>query len=348
MGFFAQFFQWLGLQLTAYVGSKTALVASAIEPAAVTLGTVYVMLWGFLSMTGRIQEPIWEAVKRMLMLAIVFGIGLRLWSYNELIVDTFLRAPGQLSASLTGASDAVAVVDQVWLDGQAIGEQLLTKGSILDSDFAYYIAGFIVLLTVGLAVAMTAFLIALSQVALSMVLALGPIFIVLLLFDATKRFFEAWMAQLANYALVGVLAVLAASLLLSVLRAYAQHAAAQGSGITISDSIRVCMVAVLTFLVMRQVMPIAAGLASGVALSSYGLISGVVRWGMGSAGRTGHELARGVMDGIRREPVGRWDSMRRMAGNRIGRGLSAGWQGPTRGGTVVPRERIMPRPTPRR
>lgn len=348
MGFFAQFFSWLNTQLASYVSAKTAMVASAIEPAAVTLGTIYVMMWGFLSLTGRIQEPIWEGIKRILVVAIVLGMGIRLWTYNQLVVDTFARAPDQLAAAIIGAPDVVSVIDKVWLDGTATAEQLLTKGSILDSDFAYYIAGFLVFLLVGLAVAVTAFLIALSKVATALILALGPIFIVLLFFDSTKRFFEAWVAQLANYALIGVLALLAASLLLSVLRAYAQNAAALGTGITIADSTRVCMASVLTFLVMRQVMPIAAGLASGVALSSYGVISGAVRWGMGSARRSGYEISRGVMDGIRREPISKWDSFRRMAGNKIGRGLSGGFQGTSRGGTVVRRERVMPSTTSRR
>ena len=52
--FFTQFWTWLNAQLAAYVGTNTAAVAGAIEPAAVTLATIYVMMWGFLSLTGRI------------------------------------------------------------------------------------------------------------------------------------------------------------------------------------------------------------------------------------------------------------------------------------------------------
>ncbi|MGH8849086.1 MAG: type IV secretion system protein [Polaromonas sp.] len=99
MGFFAQFFSWLDGQLANYVSSHTTQVASAIEPAAVTLATVYVMIWGYLSMTGRIQEPIWEGVKRILTVAVILGVGLRLWTYNEIITDTFYKAPEQLARS---------------------------------------------------------------------------------------------------------------------------------------------------------------------------------------------------------------------------------------------------------
>ena len=344
MGFFEQFFTWLNGQLATYVSANASRVASAIEPAAVTLATIYVMMWGYLSLTGRIQEPIWEGVKRILVIGIVLGIGLRLWTYNDVAVDTFTRGPDQLAAAVLGSPSTMSVVDQIWIDGNLIAEQLLSKGSVLNANFAYYLAGFLVYFLVGLTVVVTAFLLALSKVALALILALGPIFIVLLLFDATKRFFEAWIAQLANYALVTILATLAAALLLSVLRSYTKNAASLGGAITIAEGARVCIASALVFLVMRQIMSIAAGLASGIALSSFNAVSSLLNWAMGGAKRTSYEFSRGVLDGLRREPGSRWDSFRRLAGNRVGAGVASIGQIGTsrRGGTVLPREQVMP------
>ena len=323
MGFFEQFFSWLNGQLVTYVSVSAARVASAIEPAAVTLATIYVMIWGYLSLTGRIQEPIWEGVKRMVVIGIVLGVGLRLWTYNDVVVDTFTVGPGQLAAAVLGSASTLSVVDQIWIDGNLIAEQLLSKGSVLNANFAYYLAGFLVYLLIGLTVVVTAFLLALSKVALALILALGPIFIVLLFFDATKRFFEAWLAQLANYALVTILTALAAALLLSVLRSYTQNAASLGGAITIAESARVCIASALIFLVMRQVMSIAAGLASGIALSSFNAVSGLLTWTMSGAKRTSYEFGRGMLDGLRGEQGSRWDSFRRLAGNRVGAGVAS-------------------------
>ncbi len=347
MGFFEQFFAWLNGQLANYVSTNTARVASAIEPAAVTLGTVYVMMWGFLCMTGRIQEPIWEGVKRILTVALILGVGLRLWTYNDVVVDTFTRGPEQLASAILGSPSTIAVVDQIWIDGNLTAEQLLNKGSVLNSNFAYYLAGFAIYFLVGITVVVTAFLLALSKVALALILALGPLFIVLLFFDATKRFFEAWIAQLANYALITVLATLAAALVLSVLRSYTTNAAALGGAITIAESARVCVASALIFLVMRQVTSIAGSLASGISLSSFNAVSSLMRWGMGGAKRSTYEFGRGVLDGVRRQPGSKWDSLRRLAGNSIGSGVAGAWggvRGPHRGGSVIPRERVMPNP----
>jgi type IV secretion system protein VirB6 len=124
------------------------------------------------------------------------------------------------------------------------------------------------------------FLIALSSIALAVLLALGPLFIAMLFFEATRRFFSAWIAQLANYALITVLTVMVAALLLQLVQSYAAQTAARGSAIFTVDALNMLLIAVLVLLILRQIMPIAAGLAGGLALSSFGTVSGTLRWGM--------------------------------------------------------------------
>lgn len=340
MDIFTQFFTWLDAQLAAYIGVKTAAVAAAIEPAAVAFATIYVMVWGYLQLTGKIEEPILTGAVRIFTMIAILGIGIHLWLYQYLITDTFTRGPNQLATALVGAPNVLAVIDQIWVDGNLSAEQLLAKGSMLSADFAYYLAGFFVYLLVGLTVVYTAFLLALSKIALSIIIALGPLFIAMLFFDSTKRFFESWVAQLANYALIIVLATAVAALLLSVVRSYTSAAAATGAGITIAESVRLCIVSVLIFLVMRQVMPMAAALASGIALSTYGMVSSSLSRALGVAGSTGYQFGRGYLDGRAGEAPSRWDSLRRRLGNRVGR-LGTNPEGRT-GGTVS-RERIMPR-----
>jgi type IV secretion system protein VirB6 len=288
MGFFAEFSVWLNSLLATYIGDQTARVAAALEPAIVAVGTIYIMVWGYLQMTGKIEEPFITGLKRIITLVVVLAVALRLWLYNTVVVDTFFNAPGQLAAAIVGAYDAVTTVDRIIFLGDDAGALLIQKGGILEGSLAYDLAGFAVYLIVGLTAIYTIFLLALSRIALSVLLALGPLFIVLLLFESTKHFFMSWLGQLANYALITLLAVLAAALMMTLVATAAQAAVRAGGGIQIADAIRVCMAAGLTFLVMRQVMPIAAGLSHGVALQSYGAVSWAVTWGA----RHGLGLAR--------------------------------------------------------
>jgi type IV secretion system protein VirB6 len=277
VGFFQTFWTWLNGQLASYIGANTVKVASALEPAIVTFGTVYVMVWGYLQLTGRIEEPFVTGLKRLITLAVVLGVALQLWLYNSVIVDTFYKAPTQLAAAIVGTADPVTTIDAIWNSGGAVAGYLFSNGGLV-SDYGYYVAGMVVWFLVGLLCVYTMFLIALSSIALSVLLALGPLFFVALFFDSTRRLFDSWIAQLTNYALITILTVLVATLLLQIVASYASQTAARGSGVATVDSLNMVLVAVLVFLVMRQVMPIASGLASGVSLNSFGTVSRLVLW----------------------------------------------------------------------
>src|SRR3984893_2353347 len=225
MGFFATFSAWLNGMLSTYIGTNTAKIATLLSPAIAMLATVYVMVWGYLQLTGKIEEPFVTGVKRIILLVVILGGALDLWLYNDLIVDTFFRAPGELAAGISGAYDATVIVDQIIFSGGDAASLLIQKGGIFNGDFSYYLAGFAVYLIVGLTAIYAMFLLALSNIALSILIALGPLFIGLLFFESTKRFMGAWIAQLANYAFVSILTVLSATLMMQVVIAAATQAA---------------------------------------------------------------------------------------------------------------------------
>jgi type IV secretion system protein VirB6 len=320
MGFFVEFNAWLTGILATYIGDNTARIAAVLEPTIVTLAILYVVIWGYLHLLGKIEEPFITGVKRLVVLAVILGASLSLWLYNTVIVDTFFSAPTQLAAAVIGGYDSVSAVDRIMLLGGDAAYSLIRQGGILEGNFSYYLAGFAVLLIVGLTAIYTIFLLTLSRIALSVLLVLGPLFIAFLFFESTKRFFESWIAQMANYGFISMLTVLVAALMLSVLSEAAEEAARAGGGILIADAVRLCLAAGLTFLVMRQVMPMAAGLASGLALSTFGVMSAALAWGFGSGTRGGGQFLRGLTD---RETT-RWDSMSRKAGYYVRRGAGAG------------------------
>jgi type IV secretion system protein VirB6 len=297
MGFFATFWTWLNGQLATYIGTNTELLASALEPTVVMLATLYVMAWGYLHLMGRIDEPVLTGVKRILALGLILGVGLQLWLYNTVIVDTFYNAPAQLAAAIVGSSDPVSTIDTIWESGGAVGGNLWSKGGLVNGNFGFYIAGVIVWCLMGLLCVYAMFLIALSSIALAVLLALGPLFVAMLFFDATRRLFVAWIAQLTNYALITVLTVMVGALLLQIVQSYAAQTAARGTAILTVDALHMVLIAMLVFLVLRQVMPIASGLAGGASLNSFGFVSRSVGGGLRGAGRW---LERG---GNRASPV---------------------------------------------
>jgi type IV secretion system protein VirB6 len=162
----------------------------------------------------------------------------------------------------------------------------------------------------------------LSNIALAVLLALGPLFLASLFFDASRRFFSAWIAQLANYGLVTILTVMIAALLLRIVQSYATQTAARGTGIFTVDALNMLLVAVLVFLILRQVMPIAASLSGGMALNTFGTVSRSVAGSMRKAGgavtKSAPIAARTIAD------------VTRYAGRKAGAvaaALNPGWRG---------------------
>lgn len=316
MGFFTTFWTFLQGNVMNTVSAITSNISASLAPAAVTLATIYVMIWGYLHLRGAIEEPIMEGAKRILVLAVILGVVLSLWQYNAVFVDFFVTTPNALSDAILNGNNAIATIDGVWLKGATVAGSLINQGGFFNNNFGFYLAGFAVYLFVGFICIWMAYLFCLSIVAVGILLALGPLFILGLMFEATKRFFEAWVAQLSNYALIIVIAAVAAKLLLNMLDSYATQALAKGAGITIAESIQLCLACAFVLLIMKQVPSLAAGLASGVALSSYNALSKAINWGAGGAGRSLYQFGRGMGDGRAGGKPSRYQSLTRNMGNR--------------------------------
>jgi type IV secretion system protein VirB6 len=329
MNVFQDFYTWMTQALLGYLFGNATALAQTLQPVIVTLATLYVMIWGYLQLTAQIDEPILEGIKRISTMAVILALSMDLWLYGPLIVDTFFNAPDQLGAAILAANNAapgpsgapaiLGAIAQLWAQGFAIGDLLWSQAGFTNG-IGFYIAALAVYAFVGLLAAIVVFYMSLAKVALALLLTLGPLFIALLFFDATKRFFEAWIAQLANYGFMAILTVLVAKLVLKFVGDYAAAAAALGTTITNAHALRLVFACLLGLLVLRQVMPMAAGLASGVALSSGNLISRALRWGTAGTGVTAYQFGRGLMD----TQTSRFDPLTRMSGYqtaRLGRAL---------------------------
>ena len=284
MGFFQTFWSWLNAVLAGYIGTNTARVAAVLEPPIVAAATVYVLVWGYLMMAGRIEDPLLAGLKRILTVALVLGVAIHLWLYNAVIVNSFYQAPAEFAAAVLGATDPVKSIDAIWERGGTVAEVLWTVGSSqsIVGAAGYYIVGAVIWILIGMLCIYTMFLIAMASIASAVLLALGPFFVAMLLFEGTRSWFWAWIGQLANYALVTVLTVLVAALLLQLVQSYCTQTAALGPNLKLVDSLNMLLMAMLVFLFMRQVLPIAAALAGGASLTTFNATSRLGAYGLRS------------------------------------------------------------------
>ena len=116
MGFFAEFQAWLTTILATYIGDNTARMAAVLEPAIVALAILYVVIWGYLHLVGKIEEPFITGVKRLVVLAVILSTSLSLWLYNSVVIDTFFNAPTQLAAAMVGSVDSISIIDRIYMN----------------------------------------------------------------------------------------------------------------------------------------------------------------------------------------------------------------------------------------
>lgn len=267
---FGDYFAYITNLTQGYVTSNTVIVANAIAPAVTALLSLYVILWGISSLRGLIQEPITEAAARFVKIALICSLALQLGHYNELIVDTFVNGPEDLARMLAGATNpnsTVSSLDVILETGFAAGKNFWQKGGLFSGDVGMYLIALSVW-AVTLAITIFSFvLIILSKVMLSILLALGPIFIVSLLFQASAGYFTGWINQMANYSLLTILVIATNKLVITMFQQAAVNAFAATE---VAQILPMIVTGVIAFMTLAQLTSVAAGLAGGFALSSQG------------------------------------------------------------------------------
>lgn len=276
--FYSDIFSQVDGALTSYVSDTASTVIGAISGVATTMFTIYVVMWGISMIRGLINEPITDGAIRMVRIAVVMGIALNIGLYNQFLADWLMQTPDRLGAIIaSGSSDVSTNVD--FLDtlfsklydlGNAFWQKANAAGGLIPDIGLILVA--IGIWAVGIiATGYGAFLLVLAKTGLALVMALGPIFVLLTMFDATRKFFDSWISQVVKFVLMAVLTAAAIKLILKIIETYLT---AHGAGIiedpTIPQSLPAFALCAIAFLVMMQVSSIASGLAGGVAISTLG------------------------------------------------------------------------------
>ncbi|MGZ3197404.1 MAG: type IV secretion system protein, partial [Croceibacterium sp.] len=185
----------------------------ALLPALTILLTIYVALFAFALITGRSRIGINSMTSRLVTMGLVLTFATSWIAYQSVVWNLATGAPNELAGILTGtpgnATDVFAgKIDVVF---QALIQA--SNGQTADSAFSppglLWVGGTLLLLgTVGI--------LATSRIALAVLLALGPVFVVLALFQGTRGLFTGWLKGVVLLALAPLFAVLGGSLMLEL------------------------------------------------------------------------------------------------------------------------------------
>jgi type IV secretion system protein VirB6 len=180
---------------------------------------------------------------------------------------------------------------------------LLPRPRLVTGDVGMYLVAIIVWAVTIITTLYACALIVLAKIALSLIISVGPLFIISLLFQPTANFFNSWVQQLANYFMLMVLVIAGNVFVLTLF----QRAASTTSGITstaqIDQIFPFLITGGLSLYVLAQIPNMASGLAGGISLSTYGMgRMGLAVFGRGAksvAGRTSRGIGKGTRKAAR-------------------------------------------------
>lgn len=315
--FYTKLFNDLDANLAAYWQDVATNVTTAITPVATTLVTLYVILWGWSMMRGVISEPVTDGLARILRLALIVGIALNEGQYNTYLANMLWNS-GDSLAAIVSPTYGVDATSTAFLD-TLMGEfydysttfndaAYLSANTTLGLPSLTLLFASLVIYLVGVALTgYAAFLLVLAKMMLAIILGIGPMFILMMIFEATKRFFDTWLGQALNYMFLALLTAGVIQLVLTLIQAYLTNPDVTGiaaTDISLNQALPTIGYSIVGFFVMMQLPSLSSALGGGVAVSTLGAVGWAYDKIRGTAG-AGKDLITGQtlsnMRGARRQ-----------------------------------------------
>lgn len=270
--------------LTTQTDAVSGNMSSALTPPLTAAMLLYIILYGIAIMRGAIQEPVLDFAIRGIKLAIIWGLVSSAGEYTSWVGSTINVGSAEFINSLTGGSGTIpgdSVMVQANEFATKVKEAHAAEG--WTGSITGGIISFAILLTAGLFAAIAFVISLLSTFALSIMAAIGPIFICFALFDATRGWFFAWLGQLLNFMLVKVLVIVLSVVIAALMgNIYTQASAVDAVGSYIAYLIGL-MCGIIFFLLIPS---IASGLSAG-AQASTGMLQRSIERNLGIPTRGG-------------------------------------------------------------
>ncbi|MGR9145651.1 type IV secretion system protein (plasmid) [Rhizobium leguminosarum] len=252
-----------------FISSGTSNIASWISGPLTAALTLYVVLYGYLVLRGSVQEPILEFAFRAMKLAIIVMLVRNASEYQTYVTNIFFETlPREISQALnSGTAPSASTFDSLLDKGQKCAKEIWARAT-WPADIVTGIGGMMAI-GASFTVAAIGYIVSLyARLALAIVLAIGPIFVALAMFQSTRRFTESWIGQLANFVILQVLVVAIGSLLISCIDT--TFTAVESYTDVMMRPVALCAICLAALYVFYQLPGIASALAAGGASLTYG------------------------------------------------------------------------------
>lgn len=269
------------------------------------LFSLYVMMLGYQFISHHHQFQIGDVVKRMIVMLGVFGMVMNWQLYHLFVYNIFTNEPAALSQLMIGAAGEGGGAGGIATALDGIYEAVINASMGFFGEVSFSLTGLTFILYGGIVYligtlmcvfALLLFIYAKMMMAVS--LALGPLFILFIMWEPTKGLFSSWLNKLITIALIPVITSAILVLMLSVINVTLPHLKQPAEEMQFVGIVPFLGLCLTTTLILSQVLRISSALGSGIALASMSTGAGMVSsaWNksgasklMGGAGNLGRK-----------------------------------------------------------
>jgi type IV secretion system protein VirB6 len=207
-------------QTTAAAFGRLFAPGGALLTVLTILLTLYVAWFGINLLLGRASLGVRSLTPRMMTIGLVLTFVTSWVAYSSVVWNLAVGGPDQIATVITGSQDSATQVfaqkidvvfealQQVGQQGEAAEPQTRDISAFSPEGMMWLGAMLFLLGTVGVLVT--------ARIALAVLVAVGPVFVVMALFSGTRGLFTGWLKGLVMLALVPMLAVLGGSVMLEL------------------------------------------------------------------------------------------------------------------------------------
>lgn len=279
-------FQFIGQTvmnaMNAFVTPAAANLMYMLQMIAITGVTLYIVLTGYAISTGAIESPFWTFVKQSVKIVIIAAFALTIDGYANGVMSALNGLETGLSDAMntTGAPPAAniyQVLDQSLGRGLDIVAQCFQKADEAGWNFGavlgWAIAGSVVAIGTVLVSMLGGAVVIVAKFSLAIVFALGPLFILALMFPATAKFFDSWFSQAMNYILTIVIMAIIMTFAMRAYDVFVAGADFSGGGDSnpMYAALQIGALTGVLIWIVLQAGSIASGLAGGLAMAAMSL-----------------------------------------------------------------------------
>lgn len=225
--------------------------------------TLFVAFLGFGLATGRLRIGLSSLVPRLVTLGVVLTFATSWIAFQSVFWNLLVLGPDEIAGSLMGGDGSATTIfadklDVVMYSLMEVsgGDGAASTTSIFSPSGLLWSGGTMLLLgTVGV--------LATCKIALAVLMALGPIFIVTALFKATRGLFTGWLKAAVLMSLAPLFAVLGGSLMLELTTPVLSALMATPGRIDVRPAMAFFMIGAVHLALMFMVMKVTTTMVSG-------------------------------------------------------------------------------------